>query len=51
MLLKAFEFIFSGLVGKLPEEKKEKAWKEFKILLAILAESGAKGAAEGLTHG
>ena len=47
MLLRLFEKIFTTLVGRLPEEKRDKAWEKFLELIAILAEKTAEGAVKG----
>lgn len=47
MLLKLFGFVFSKIIGDLPEGKKEAAWDKFSELLAIIVEKGAEGAVKG----
>lgn len=47
MLLKILEMTFGFLIGRLPKEKKEKLWKEFKLLLREVAKASSEGAVRG----
>jgi len=47
MTLKLLEAFFGIFIGNLPKEKKEKYWKEFKLLLVEVAKASAEGIVKG----
>jgi len=49
MLIKAFRFLFSKIIGNLPAEQKAQFWAKFNVLLMEVVKAAAQGAVAGAT--
>ena len=48
MLIKAFRFLFSKIIGNLPEDQKAQFWAKFNVLLMEVVKAAAAGAVQGV---
>ena len=50
MIIKLLKFLFSKLIGDIPEEKRRELWLNFNDLLKEAAKAAAEGAVKGISQ-